>query len=111
MVDTLILVFLVILLALANAGLALLPRKGKSGNVSVTFLSPSAAPLASSSSDAKLDAHISSTNQKISQLFSRVEKMEHTIASLMEKTGAENNNDTPSDATWIETVPIRKRRK
>ncbi len=111
MVETIILVALAILLALANAGLALLPRKGKSGQVSVTFLPPSAAPLASSSSDAKLDAHISSSNQKISQLFLRVEKIEHSLKSFTEQTGMENNTNTPSDATWIQTVPFRKRRK
>lgn len=110
MAETLLLVGLLIFLGLANAGLSLLPRKRKSGNVSVTFIPPSAAP--SASSDGKLDAHISSTNQKISQLFSRMEKLERDVQSLFEKSrAADDSTSVPADATWIETVPTRKRRK
>lgn len=110
MAITFILLGFIVLLVLADAILSLLPRKGKSGNVSVTFLPPSATPFTSSSSDAKLDAHISSTNQKISQLFFRMEKIEHALHALVEQAGVDNMT-APSDATWLETIPVRKRRK
>ncbi len=109
MVEPLLLVGVIILLALANAGLSFLPRKAKSGNVSVTFIPPSAIP-SESSSDGKLDAHISSSNQKIALLFARLEKLEHDVQSLLQNAHAANS-PAPVDATWIETVPARKRRK
>ena len=116
--PTLILVGLVVLLALANAGLSFLPRKSRTGNVVVSFVPPASAPLSHVASDVhpKLDAHILSSNQKISLLFSRVEKMERDIQQVFEQLGlpvSDTNSDetNPSDSTWIETVPIRKRRK
>lgn len=116
--TTLLLVGLAILLALANAGLSFLPRKSKVGNVVVSFVPPSAIPLSSASLDVhpKLDAHIASSTQKISLLFSRVEKMERDIQQLFEQLGlplsdANSGEPHPVDSAWLETAPIRKRRK
>ncbi len=115
---TLILFGLVLFLLLANAGLSLLPRKSKAGNVVVSFVPPSAIPVSPSPGETspKLDAHILSSNQKISLLFSRVEKMEQDIQQLFEHLGlslssVKSDNLSSADATWLETVPIRKRRK
>jgi hypothetical protein len=116
--PTLFLIGLAILLVLVNAGMSFLPRKSKVGNVVVSFVPPSSIPLSSSSNDIspKLDAHIISSNQKISLLFSRVEKMERDIQALFEQLGITStqppsDENPPSDATWLETPPIRKRRK
>ncbi len=107
---TLLLIGGIILLALGNAALSLLPRKSPQTSVKVSFIPPSAAPLSTSSSDAKLDAHISSTSQKFSLLFSRVEKVEHSLLEISTKLSG-NNSSSPSVETWIQTVPARKKRK
>lgn len=107
---TLLLIGGIILLALGNAALSLLPRKSPQTSVKVSFIPPSAAPLASASSDAKLDAHISSTSQKFSLLFSRMEKVEHTLLEISKNISG-SGAPAPSDETWIQTVPVRKKRK
>lgn len=115
---TLLLLGFVVLLALANAGISFLPRKAKMGNVVVSFIPPSNASLSPSLSETtpNFNAHISSSNQKIALLFSRVEKMERDIQQLFEQIGVSSTppsfkENTSSDATWLETIPIRKRRK
>lgn len=107
---TLLLVAGVILLALGNVALSFLPRKSSQGSVKVSFIPPSAAPLSSASSDAKIDAHISSTSQKFSLLFSRMEKVEHALEELSQKISG-NSSPSSSPETWIQTVPVRKKRK
>jgi len=107
---TLLLVGGIILLALGNVALSLLPRKSPQSDVKVSFIPPSAAPLSTSSSDAKLDAHISSTSQKFSLLFSRMEKVEHSLMDISAKLSGDNS-PSRSDETWIQTVPVRKKRK
>lgn len=108
---TLFLVGGIILLALGNAALSLLPRKSSQTSVKVSFIPPSAAPLSSASSDAKLDAHISSTSQKFSLLFSRMESVEHALEELSQKMSGNQTPSSPAPETWIQTVPVRKKRK
>lgn len=116
---TLILVGLVIFLFLANAVLSLLPRKSRSGNVVVSFVPPSAVPVSNTEiqSHPKLDAHILSSNQKITLLFSRVEKLEKDMDNLFQHLGLnpasefvddKNNNN---ESTWINVQPARVVRK
>ncbi|MBM3282423.1 MAG: hypothetical protein FJY86_03745 [Candidatus Diapherotrites archaeon] len=117
--STLILFGLVILLALANAGLSFLPRKSRSGNVVVSFVPPSTVPIAAveAQTHPKLDAHILSSNQKISLLFSRVEKVEKDVENLFQHLGLNpasefvDDKNTNNDSTWVQTPPVRVVRK
>ncbi len=79
-------------------------RLSRKQNVNVTFLPPAALSTLPSSVEGKVDAHISSVNQKISQLFARMENVEREIRALRAPPLISN------DETWLETVPVRKRK-
>ncbi len=96
-------------LIIANIMVSLFPRKSKereveSLGVKVAFIPPIPMTTTSSGVEAKLEGHIQSTNQKIGQLFFRIEALEKRLGTV-KKTVEEKG-----DETWIETVPIRNKK-
>lgn len=99
---TLGLIALAGLLLAANGIVSLFPKKG---SVKVTFIPPTPASIAAPGSQNKLDAHIQSTNHKISALFGRVEALEKSLQTMLAR-------DAPAkDQTWLQTVPVRTVKK
>lgn len=97
---TIILVVGVILLIGLNYLVSILPKKKQ---VQVTFIPPAAAPVASSDFSSRIDAQIQSVNVKIMQLFSRVEELEKRMQDM--------ENPSAQNADWIETVPVRNKKR
>ncbi len=98
---TFVIIGLALVLGGANWFLSRLPRKE---GVNISFIPPSNAPEISSSFESKIDAHIQSTNQKISMLFSRIELVERDLLHVKSRASTDAQS-------WMETVPVRKRKR
>ncbi len=105
-----------LILIILNFVVHLLKRSGAS-TVRVAFIPPreqvgGASPEIAS----KFDAHISSTNQKISQLHARLVAVESALLRVQEYftlSSSEKNERIPSETKFIETSPVvaRSRKK
>lgn len=99
---TLGLIALAGLLLAANGIVSLFPKRT---GVNVTFIPPSPSVESAPGSETKLDAHIQSTNHKISALFGRVEALEKSLQAILAR-------DAPvKDQTWLQTAPVRSAKK
>lgn len=96
---TIALVVGVLLLVGLNVLASILPRKQK---VQVTFIPPSAVPVNNPELPVRNEGALAAINTKIAQLFSRVEDLELRMQSMESPAVSEE---------WIETVPVRKRKK
>lgn len=94
---TLVLVLVALALGLANW---LISRVPKPSRAVVKFILPSAA---SSASDPASLAFRETVNQKILNLFTRVEALEKAVQRM------QSEDFSVRDSTWLETVPVRNR--
>lgn len=103
---TLILIGTVVVLLLLNFFVSRVPKKDQ--QVKVAFIPPSnPSPSNENGTDfmGQLNAHVHATNVKITQLFSRMEDIEKRVFSL------EKSLSPAKEETWIESVPVRNKKK
>ena len=99
-----------LILIVLNFFVHLLKRTNAASNVRVAFIPPRAqGENASPELASKYDAHISSTNQKLSQLHARLVAVESALLRMQEyfslSSSAENDNALPQTEI-IQTTPV-----
>lgn len=105
---TIILIGVVVLLLLLNFAISRVPKRNQ--QVKVSFIPPSNPPSSDETMPpvdfmGQLNAHVQATNVKITQLFSRMEDIEKRVFSI------EKSLAPAKEETWIETVPVRAKKK
>ncbi len=106
---TIILIVVVVLLLLLNFVVSRVPKRNQ--QVKVAFIPPSNPPSSMNETSPSVDfmgqlnAHIHATNVKITQLFSRMEDIEKRVFEV------EQSLAPAKEEAWIETVPVRNKKK